>query len=67
MANFFFETITAEQALGFKAGDQLIFTTAGATAAVVTGRAAGMITTAPDRDIEGKEKERKLSALFSCL
>lgn len=21
----------------------------------------------PDRDIEGKEKERKLSALFSCL
>ena len=38
-----------------------------AMAAVDTGRATGMITTAPDRDIEGKEKERKLSALFSYL
>ena len=47
MANFFFETITAEQALGFKAGDQLIFTTAGATAAAVTTSVTPATLTTP--------------------
>ena len=47
MANYFFETITAPQALAITTADQLIFTTAGATAAAATVTINAATATAP--------------------
>ncbi|MDF2901254.1 MAG: calcium-binding protein, partial [Phenylobacterium sp.] len=47
MATYFFETITAEQALGITPTTQLIFTTAGATASAVTTTINAATATSP--------------------